>query len=264
MSWSTRCFYGPLHEVADPLVLRRVMMRFWSPFCRGLVGPDLHTYDFKKVFDSIRTSDSDFTCQVNGRVGNARLIEDFFLFVLCGFDFVDVKLEKSSTADVAIDPCNFRGTYTLAHTRPFLGWIPPRAAHSLGTAATDNKPDVCKDKNVDASGSAEQTSEEKLMISSTRLSVERQTRLLKVSFSARMEGSESGISHIILRSPVIDVIMGSHDCPATLQSCLKNEEAIKAVVTLRRANVRPELITDKTLLEITAKKESWASALGIL
>ncbi|EKF31798.1 hypothetical protein MOQ_004361 [Trypanosoma cruzi marinkellei] len=264
MSWTTRCFYGPLHEVADPLVLRRVMMRFWSPFCRGLVGPDLHTYDFKKVFDSIRTCDSDFTCQVNGQVGNARLIEDFFIFVLCGFDFVDVKVEKLSVTDVASDPCNFRGAYTLAHTRPFLGWIPSRAAHSLGTAPSDNKPDVCNDKNIDGPGSEEQTSGANSLISSRGLSLEQQTRLLKVPFSARMEGSESGISHIILRSPVVDVIMGSHDCPATLQSCLKSDEALKAVVTLRRANVRPELITDKALIEITAKKESWASALGIL
>ncbi|RNF09015.1 hypothetical protein TraAM80_02412 [Trypanosoma rangeli] len=240
------------------------MKRFWSPFCRGLVGPNLQMYGFSQVFDSIRTDDNDFTCQVNGQVGGTRLIEDFFIVILCGFDFVDVKVESSSMTDAVRDPCNFKGFYVLAHSRPFLGWAPFVVAPSLEIEPHDKGSVVSSFDRSEPSELQEDSSGNQLLVHSRNSNAEQPRRLLKVPFTSRIEEHEGGLSHMTLRSPIFDVIMGDHNCPATLKHCLQNKEAIEAIVRLRRANVRPELITDKTLLAITTKKESWASALGIL
>ncbi|RNF25914.1 uncharacterized protein Tco025E_01918 [Trypanosoma conorhini] len=244
--------------------LRSVMKRFWSPFCRGIVGPELHTYGFSQVFDSIRTGDSDFTCQVNGKVGDARLIEDFFIMILSGFDFVDVKVATSSVSDAVCNPCNFKGFYTLEHTRPFLGWAPPVVAPTPRIAPRDKRPVVPNADYGERSEMREDIKGKQLQASARDSNAEQERRLLKVPFTSRIEGSECGVSHMILRSAVLDVIMGDPNCPAALKPCLQNKEAMEALVRLRRASVRPEMITDKTLLGITDKKESWASALGIL
>lgn len=219
--------------------MRRIMARFWSPLNRGHTGPDLDTYGFREVFATIRTGDNDFTCQVNGQVGGARLIEDFFLVLLCGFDVVDVKVVKPSLSDVLADPVNCEGTYTIVHSRPFLGWGPPGAGGD-GRSTLLLPPG-------DGDGPRG-----------------RSVRLLEVPFTARLEGSGEIISHMIFRSAVHRTIAAQPDCPATVRSCLESPEALRAVARLRRAKVRADLITDKTLLGITAKKDTWSSALGIL
>lgn len=245
--------FGSIRGTKNLLYMRRVMMRFWSPFSRGHVGPDLDTYGFKEVFDSMRTNDSDFTCQVNGQVGDARLIEDFFHVILCGFDVVNVELKKIGAADASVDPFNFEGIYTLAHTRPFLGWRPPTASNRLpSTAAAGGDGDAPGPKAPAAAAAP------------VFRGVERGAPLLKVPFSARLEGCERIISHMTFRTTALEVICGHHDCPVAVRSCLQNVEALRALVALRRAKVRADIITDKTLLGMTNRKDLWSSALGIL
>ncbi|KEG13658.1 hypothetical protein DQ04_00861000 [Trypanosoma grayi] len=272
MSWSIRCFHTPLHEAHTSLAMRRLMGRFWSPFCRRHVGPDLRSYGFTEVFQTICTQDN-FTCQVNGQVGDDRLIEDFFIVLLCGFDFADVHVEQSSLTDALGHPHNFKGTYTLAHTRPFLGWRPPSvvprlapssAVEAAAAAAADTVEGGIAGEQSDTPRSAADAACEESVAASSLLQMSPSVPLVKVPFSARLEGTEHHISHMILRSPALDVITSDANCPATVQRCLENPEALRVLVSLRRANVRPDIITDKTLLGITTKKEAWSSALGIL
>nr|CCC93016.1 conserved hypothetical protein [Trypanosoma congolense IL3000] len=254
MGIRTGITYAPPKEMANAFDMGRVMQRFWSPFSRHIRGPNLHAYGFGEMFNDIRTPDSDFTCQVNGRVGGAKLVEDFFIVLLCGFDFERVKIERQMAPGGTTDPCQFSGTYVLAHTRPFLGWKPRLIERSVdrctpspscSSGATAENREVCLERPPSAKESFP-------------------SLVINVPFTARLEGNVGRISHLVFRSPVIDVITVHESCPETVRSCLQNPEALQALVTLRRANVRPSIITDKTLMGITAKKEAWSSALGIL
>ncbi|KAH9601338.1 hypothetical protein LSM04_000178 [Trypanosoma melophagium] len=294
--WYTSPYYTSINNFHSRLTMRRVMERFWSPFCRSIRGPDLRAYGFREVFNSIRTHDDDFTCQVNGQVGDAKLLEDFFILLLCGFDIVNVKVENSSVADAICDSCNFKGTYTLEHTRPFLGWSPTSAStlsnlkippplSSLPTP-TSTTPVATNTTNITTvhNSTNSTTSYPATFHISTNISISNNSDMsnsnnnstgerrgldvpplvLQVPFTARLEGSEQRISHMILRSAALDLVAAHRSCPPAVRSCLKSVEAMQALVRLRRANVRPDIITDKTLLSIGTRKEAWSSALGIL
>ncbi|RHW70342.1 hypothetical protein DPX39_090061000 [Trypanosoma brucei equiperdum] len=266
MSWRTRVVRCPLQEPHNPFDMGRVMQRFWSPFCKGVKGPDLHTYGFGETFSGMRTHDSDFTCQVNGQVGGAKLVEDFFITLLCGFDFEHVKVERHLTTSGAADPCQFQGTIVLAHTRSFLGWCPQPVTHSLEKCPSPSECDATKvsTNNINELGNTTATASRCLVQTGGNTEAPVPSLILNVPFTARLEGNVGRISHMILRSPAIGVIAAHQCCPAEVGSCLQNPEALQALVTLRRANVRPEMITDRTLVGITAKKAAWCSALGIL
>ncbi|ORC92035.1 uncharacterized protein TM35_000042490 [Trypanosoma theileri] len=283
--WYTSPYYTSINNVHGRLTMRRVMTRFWSPFCRRITGPDLRAYGFHEVFNSIRTHDDDFTCQVNGQVGDAKLVEDFFILLLCGFNIMDVKLENSSMTDAINDSCNFKGTYTLEHARPFLGWSPTsvntssnlKISSPLLSFPTPNCSTPITNTTTNTTAATAFTSGDSNSMNSSscdgdsditavkrRLDAPPPPLLLRVPFTARLEGSERGISHMILRSPALNLVAAHHSCPPAVRSCLQNSDAMQALVRLRRANVRPDIITDKTLMSIGARKEAWSSAMGIL
>lgn len=53
-------------------------------------------------------------------------------------------------------------------------------------------------------------------------------------------------------------------CPQEVTSCLANIDSVNMFVGLRRALVRPDLITHRALNSANKKVEKWQSALGVL
>ena len=53
-------------------------------------------------------------------------------------------------------------------------------------------------------------------------------------------------------------------CPETIAKITTREEAMNMLVTLRRAHVKPAVVTYNALLSASRKQETWSSALGIL
>ncbi|KAH8604245.1 hypothetical protein ERJ75_001737900 [Trypanosoma vivax] len=269
MLWRSRSANTPFRSAGILLDICKVIKRFWSPFNQSLKGPDLRAYGFVENFNSIRTRDEDFTCQVNEHVGDAKLVEDFFIVLLCGFDFLHVNVERQVGANGAFDPQRFCGTYTLAHTRPFLGWRPllleeAPASVSTSLAGSMSFPKEKIDVEASVGNPGATTALVETGAGAKTVCAPSPAVTICIPFSAQLEEHEGKISHMILRSPAVETITAHEDCPVSLKSCLKDPEALRALVTLRRTRVRPDIITDRTLLGIVAKKEAWRSALGIL
>lgn len=245
-------------------VLRRSVEKFWQPFMVGRSGADLRLYRFRDNLRSIRTEDEDFTCQVNGVVGGASILEDFFFVVLCGFDITDVSFAWKSSL---YDPClpKYSGSYTLVHCRPFLGWKPPPpltgpASSQVGLLSKSPHSLSKLENSTVVSNSYRHCS--------TRRSGEAgiQPRIIHVPFTIHVEtggGSQERLSHIMFRSPALSCIMKDEDCPDDVYKCLNNPKAMQMCSALRRAYVEPEYITAEALLSATKRKDSWSDALNL-
>eukprot|EP00796_Vickermania_ingenoplastis_P006135 gene6135-4415_t len=233
-------------------VLRRAVERFWLPFMAGTTGEDLHKYRFRENLNTIRTPDNDFTCQVNGCVGGAALLEDFFFVLLSGFDIQNVTFAWRSSL---YDPCltNYCGSYTLVHARPFLGWKPAVvASHPLVPPHTLS--------NLDNSTVVSNT-----FRNTSRRRREEAPAVIQVPFSMHVEGGGSHelLSHIAFRSPALRHVVKEEECPEDVRQCLRNPKAVQMIASLRRAYVDPQYITAEALLSATRTRETWADALHI-
>lgn len=71
------------------------------------------------------------------------------------------------------------------------------------------------------------------------------------------------LSHLTMRCPFAEALR-ERRCPEGVSSCLTNPDALKMLVTLRRARVKPEIISERALLSASRKQERWCSALGML
>lgn len=245
---------------------------------QGRTGPQLSSYHFVESFRALRAPHN-FTAQLNGTLGGAAIMEDLFIVLLCGFDIVHVGIENQhghSLTD-ANDPCSFRGHYILRHTRPFLGWLPP----------TPLLPELSDSMALSSSPAALGNETAKSLQSVKAIDFRQRTRstpsavgypLLHVPFTSHLEGTSDGLTHFVLRTSVLERLASYEgkptatgeghadvvECPEVVAECLRNPEALKMLVALRRANVSPDLITTKTLLGASRQKEMWRSALSIL
>jgi hypothetical protein len=71
------------------------------------------------------------------------------------------------------------------------------------------------------------------------------------------------LSHLTLRSPLVAELQKIREVPAVTLELLQNAEALKMLVALRRAGVKPALITDRMLRSVSKKQDTWSNALGL-
>jgi hypothetical protein len=115
------------------------------------------------------------------------------------------------------------GTMHLVHRRPFMGWVPTADA-------------LTGDVTVD----------------------------VPFYLHGERAGSHSmELSHLTLRSPLLESLQEVHGVPAVTIELLQNLEALRMLVALRRANVKPALITDRMLRSVSKKQDTWSNALGL-
>ncbi|TPP47908.1 hypothetical protein CGC20_14610 [Leishmania donovani] len=215
-------------------MLRHTVERLWHPFTQGYRGADLNIYRFRENLAGLCCPGNIFTCQVNGLLGGTRVLEDFFATLLSGFDIVHASVEGSRGKPLSnpADICNYTGYYVLAHTRPFLGWQPsPTSLRSTGPTSALPGTTIRSSVQYEFNGATPETAR---------------------------------LSHVVLRTPVMELLRTRPECPEAVQKCLESREALKIFATLRRAGVKPELITATTLLSASKRDPAWMSALGIL
>ncbi|KAK7200857.1 hypothetical protein NESM_000144200 [Novymonas esmeraldas] len=271
-------------------MLRHTVERLWYPFTQGHRGADLTTYRFREHLASLCCPGNTFTCQVNGTPGGARVLEDFFATLLSGFDIVHAGVEGSRGKSLAepTDLCNYTGLYVLAHTRPFLGWSPSPTSLSGAThTGATSAPAATAGVNYGFNGAAPETASRSAFLLSGGVSgsdgatvtmnlgatvaargaaARPSVSTLVVPFTTHVEGlvCNGRLSHLVLRTPVMELLSTCPECPEAVRQCLASRDALKMFTTLRRAGVKPELITAKTLLSATKQNAAWTSALGVL
>lgn len=125
--------------------------------------------------------------------------------------------------DAIEDGSYSKGVYRLAHRRPFLGWTP-----SSTTLEGEVTIDVPYCLHGEAGG---------------------------------FHGGE--LSHLTLRSPLVAELQKIREVPTSTLELLQNAEALKMLVALRRAGVKPPLITDRMLRSVSKKQDTWSNALGL-
>ncbi|KAI5689493.1 hypothetical protein MNV84_07659 [Leishmania braziliensis] len=271
-------------------MLRHTVERLWYPFTQGHRGADLNTYRFREHIASLCCPGNAFTCQVNGHLGGTRVLEDFFATVLSGFDIIHASVDGSRGDSLSnpADMCNYTGYYVLAHTRPFLGWMPSLTS-LRGATHTSVLPEVaiCNSMECSFNGAAPETTSRsafllkdvdeaedtnaavtiggELNAEAGQANASSTVCTLVVPFTMYVEGlvDRNRLSHMVLRTPVMELLRTRLECPEAVQECLGSCEALKMFATLRRAGVKPELITAKTLLSVSKQNATWMSALGI-
>ncbi|KAG5467010.1 hypothetical protein LSCM1_01189 [Leishmania martiniquensis] len=272
-------------------MLRHTVERLWHPFTQGHRGADINTYRLREHLADLCCPGNIFTCQVNGHLGGVRVLEDFFATLLSGFDILHASVEGSRGTSLSkpADMCNYTGYYVLAHTRPFLGWAPsPTSLRGTGhnSVLSETSTHTCAEygchgtapetvtrsafllKDVDGAGNTDATVAlgGDANTAAAQASTSSSIYTLAVPFTTHVEGlvGQSRLSHLVLRTPVMELLRTRHECPEEVQKCLASPEALKMFAMLRRAGVKPEIITAKTLLGAANSKAAWMSALGIL
>ena len=88
---------------------------------------------------------------------------------------------------------------------------------------------------------------------------------IEVPYHLSMEGCVNGAraSHITLRTGFVPALEQA-GCPSNVIDCMAKPEATKMLVALRRAKVRPELISVRALQSATKQQDKWRSALDLL
>ncbi|EPY31768.1 hypothetical protein STCU_03257 [Strigomonas culicis] len=93
------------------------------------------------------------------------------------------------------------------------------------------------------------------------------------------------ISHLVFRTPLLDYMTNAQNptaamlanaggaahnveylaqCPPEVQACLRNPEAVRMLVALRRAQVKSSMLKAHTLLSATHRESTWARAMGLM
>jgi hypothetical protein len=184
------------------------------------------------------------------RTNNPQVVEDFLIFICAGFDIRKVDCEN-----------NF---FLLEHSRNFLGWKP-------------------KPLNLPTSDSANIGGAEKIENNNPNfIQLPFQMDFNLVADQQKKDDSTSSVdvtttttkfSHVHFECPLLETFQKTGSCPNEVLDCLdnnnintnsQNREAVKMVVALRKAGVRPEIISWRALKSATKKTSSWASALGVM
>lgn len=187
---------------------RRFAERFWAPFAQGTNGADVGAYRLRENLESICMPPGVFTAQVNGAVGGARIVEDYFSVLLAGFDIAQCQLGASEgSLRSPLDPCHYKGSLTLVHARRFLGWAPQ--VTPAGGAPTVQLP-------------------------------------FSMHVEAGVAQAQPLISHLVLRVPVADYL-AALNCPPSVRRALADPKTVQAIAALRRAGADTGVITADSL-----------------
>jgi hypothetical protein len=218
---------------------------------QNLLSNNDNTSNNNNSLGSSSSSTSSVFTWTDVQTNHPQVVEDFLLFLTTGFDIKSVDCEKS--------------VFVLEHSRNFLGWKPAPVAVSANTSA----------------GPEKQQKEEEV--------VEVNPNLLYLPFSINFElqevvptlqrsttsnesdqeqvvETETKFSKLKFDCPLVETLQKQTKCPEEVISCLSdgNRDPIKMVVALRKAGVRPEIISWRALKSATKKTSTWASALGVL
>ena len=71
------------------------------------------------------------------------------------------------------------------------------------------------------------------------------------------------IRRVTFAAPPSDALVAA-GCDEPVARCVDSPEAMRMLVALRRARVKPDVVSHRALLSASRKQESWASALGVL
>jgi hypothetical protein len=208
--------------------------KLWSslicaPLAAGLRGADLSAYQpqlFRHPFSHDRSLLSpQFHCCWNGVEGGRRVIEDWLIVLLTGFDLVaseKITFEESSSDGRVW----LRGTgaIVLRHERSFASWAPSadpscfEMAYSLAVGG-DLQP-----------------------------ANEATWQLDRADF---------------FTSIPLDKLLAAQGCPEQTAAVLRSPQALAMLVALRRVRVKPGAITANALLSVSREQPTWCRALGI-
>ena len=177
---------------------RQLAEAFWRPFTLGITGHDITKYPFRKSLSALTAEE--FTCQVNGVVGESKLLEDLFIILLTGFDIPKVSLRASNEGKAGV----FEGDIFVHHTRPFIGWKPTNTEFCLPFALRlegDETPDrlshlclkvplkqslITSDCPTNVADCVENPDAMKMMVALRRIRVKPET----ISYAALMSASK--------------------------------------------------------------------------
>lgn len=178
------------------------------------------------------------------QTNHPQVVEDFLIFLACGFDIKSV--------DCVND------VFVLEHCRNFLGWKPAPAVISSSSSppGSDNEnPNILR---IPFSMTFE--------LREVVPSLSRPSENDSSSADDAVVDTETKFSHVTFDCPLVDVLRYNTKCPHEIVSCLDEggREPVKMVVALRKAGVRPEIISWRALKSATKKTSTWASALGVL
>ncbi|KPI86490.1 hypothetical protein ABL78_4430 [Leptomonas seymouri] len=270
-----KMLYSTQRQAHD--IVRQSVERLWHPFILGPHGADLKACRFRENLAEICTPGNTFTCQVNGLPGGRRVLEDFFATLIAGFDIVQVNVESAPfTSLQPRDTRNYSGFYVLRHSRPFMGWMPaptslrlPAADPAMGTPPSKGCEAVCNEEGEEVAGyrypTTAQGESATVKFASSNVLPTLNPSTLVVPFSTYVEAivGSGRLSHLVLRSPVMELLGCCEGCPEQVRQCLQSKEALNMFSTLCRAGVKPENITTKTLLSASKQHEVWAASLGL-
>ena len=109
-----------MYRVGSFRYSRQIIDKFWKPFSAGTAGADFAKFDIDKSLEQIIVPGDEFSCQINGAVGDRKLIEDFFIVLTSGFDIKAVHVPNGLNESTQ----SVEGVLRLAHARPFVSWQP--------------------------------------------------------------------------------------------------------------------------------------------
>jgi hypothetical protein len=184
------------------------------------------------------------------QTNNPQVVEDFLIFLCTGFDIRKVDCEN-----------NF---FLLEHSRNFLGWKP----QPLNLTSSSNSEDE-ENKSIQNPNLIQLPFDMDFVVSTT-------TDAAVADGEQQQQLSTPKFSHVKFKSSLVETFQKTGNCPNEVLDCLdsstnnnnnssnNNREAVKMVVALRKAGVRPEIISWRALKSATKKTSSWASALGVM
>jgi hypothetical protein len=169
------------------------------------------------------------------------------VFIATGFDITRVDVTGAN-----------KGVLRLAHRRNFLGWRPASPAPAEFdvpfTLDLDLEPAAAP---VDVSDGVSQ-----------KTGAEGPTSGLVATSPARaVQASAAVLSRRVKRVHLdidLQAALRAQGCPPEVLACVTNPEAVKMVVALRTARVKPDVISWRALVSATKPTDTWARALGVL
>ena len=195
-----------------------------------------------------------------GVAASSVMVENWFIVLLAGFDIMGVRHEPAkfnvTVHDDDSDSCckaNVEDVVwlRLRHARTFLGWAPARPllqSESSGTAVPGTRDHIC----------------DYWFPVVVRAALELDRMTTEVRQCTQLDVDTSAFVPMLLKHGSEKLTPETSAAPEAVLKCCNSVDAMRMLVALRRANVKPNLISSAALLSATKKPERWASALGIL
>ena len=86
---------------------------------------------------------------------------------------------------------------------------------------------------------------------------------IPLSFTGEMANDNVSLRNIIF-TPRLAPSLTQNGCPAPVVACVESDAAWRMLCELRRAGVKPQMITHQALLSASVAAPKWAQALGVV